>query len=126
LTWAGVLRVHSPKAVAVNTEANPLLEDRDLPPYTKINPEHVRPAVETRLKEGASKVAAYEETLKKRLASSKEPVPYDDFYPALEELSEFVGYPWSVVDNLKAVRDDPAIRKITEELQPKVTAFGRA
>jgi oligopeptidase A len=110
-------------AARVDERSNPLLQEGELPPFALVKDEHAKPAVESRLSGGKTKLADLEASLKKKLDSSKEPVPYEAFFPQLAELYDYVGHPWDMIQHLKATKDSPGIRAAVEEMQPKVTAF---
>lgn len=127
LASAGYLRRHQDALAAADADTgarkNPLLEEDELPAFALVKSEDARPAVESRLAWGKTKLAELEASLSRDLAKSDGPVAYEAFYPALQELNDHVSRPWDILNHLKAVRDSEGIRAAVAELQPKVTAF---
>jgi oligopeptidase A len=102
-----------------------LLQEGELPKFALVKPEHARSALETVLSGGRKRLSELEASLKKKLASSSDPLPYEAFVPQIQDLYEIVSHPWDLVQHLKATKDSPELRAIVEEMQPKVTAFSQ-
>lgn len=101
---------------------NPLLETSVLPNLVGVRPEHMRPAVTSRLEDGAQQLNTLETFLKQKL-TSKEPISYDDLVIPLESLYDHVSHPFDLLQHLKSVRDSAPLREAIEELDPKVMTF---
>lgn len=107
-------------SLATKQASNPLLDPGQFPNFAGVKPEYMKPAVEERLKDGAVQLKTMEDFL---ASKENEVVPYDELVLPLERLYEHVGKPWGMISHLKSVRDTPALREVSAEMQPKVTAF---
>lgn len=103
-------------------ESNPLLSTDLLPPFARIEARHVRPAVLGRLQEAESKLKDVESSLTAQLKDGGV-LEYEDIMPLLEEIYVRQGQPWSYFSHLQSVRNSQELRKIEEELQPKMISF---
>ena len=121
------LRVRSVKTMAT-LEANPLAswtyglgekagEAPDLPTWSSITAEHVKPAITAALAAANAEIDAIE----KRLAEAESPPStWAELMDPLERLSEKLSRPWGVVSHLKGVRDSDDLRSAYDECQPEV------
>ena len=102
---------------------NPLLQQEDLPKFSKIQPQHLSPAVEELLTKMESDFAQMEQ----ELASSSSPtIEYDSVLPALEKIQFPLGYTWGVAGHLNGVQNSDALREVYEANQPKIVqAFSK-
>lgn len=98
------------------TANNPLLQDFDLPPYSRIKPEHVEPAVDRILEDGRAAIA---ELLKTQQAKPS----WSGLVLALDELGARLGRAWSPVSHLNAVCNNPELRAAYEACLPKLSAY---
>ncbi|GGJ93397.1 oligopeptidase A [Pseudomonas matsuisoli] len=98
------------------TAENPLLQPFDLPPYSRIKPEHVEPAVDTILADNRAALA-------KLLAEQGKNPSWDRFVLALDEMGERLGRAWSPVSHLNAVCNSPELRKAYEACLPKLSEY---
>ncbi|MCB4360619.1 M3 family metallopeptidase [Quatrionicoccus australiensis] len=97
------------------TTANPLLDFSDLPRFDLVQPEHVKPAIESLLTAGR--------TLIERLTADSTPATWADFAGALADGLEDFGRAWGVVGHLHSVNDVPAWREAYNEMLPEVSRF---
>jgi len=99
------------------TEANnnPLLATEGLPSFAKIEPSHVAPAVQLRLKEALTKLEAVEQ--------SAGPT-WESTIGALEELDQPFEHAWEPVGHLFGVKNSPELREAYEGVLPQVVEFG--
>jgi oligopeptidase A len=97
------------------TTTNPLLDFSDLPRFDLIQPEHVKPAIESLLTEGR--------TLIERLTADAAPATWADFAGALSDGLEPFSRAWGVVGHLHSVNDVPAWREAYNEMLPEVSRF---
>ena len=123
------LRVRFVKTMAT-LEANPLAswtyglgekpgEAPDLPKWSSITAEHVKPAITAAVAAANAEIDAIE----KRLAESESPPStWAELMDPLERLSEKLSRPWGVVSHLKGVRDSDDLRAAYDECQPEVVA----
>ena len=121
------LRVRSVKTMAT-LEANPLAswtyglsekagEAPDLPKWSSITAEHVKPAITAAVAAANAEIDAIE----KRLALAESPPStWAELMDPLERLSEKLSRPWGVVSHLKGVRDSDDLRSAYDECQPEV------
>lgn len=97
------------------TPQNPLLDFTDLPRFDRVQPEHVKPAIESLL------TAARE--LVERLTAESTPATWADFAGALSDGLEPFGRAWGIVGHLHSVNDVPAWREAYNEMLPEVSRF---
>lgn len=95
--------------------ANPLLDFSDLPRFDLVQPEHVKPAIETLLASGRELIA--------RLTGDATPATWNDFAGALALGLEPFGRAWGIVGHLHSVNDVPAWREAYNEMLPEVSRF---
>jgi oligopeptidase A len=96
--------------------ANPLLECERLPRFSSITAADVEPAVRTLL----ARLAAGLAELEGALARSAQAPAWAEVIPRLSELGEPLGWAWSVVNHLLAVRNDAALRAAHAAVQAQV------
>ncbi len=94
---------------------NPLLGTSGLPPFDRIQPEHVVPAVRKRLAEAATRFGEIERSAGPNWASTIE---------ALDEIDKPFDYCWRPVSHLFGVRNSPELREAYETVLPEIVAFG--
>ena len=97
------------------TTANPLLDFSDLPRFDTVQPEHVKPAIESLLTAGRELV--------ERLTADTTPATWTDFAGALSDGLEPFGRAWGIVGHLHSVNDIPAWREAYNEMLPEVSRF---
>ena len=97
------------------TTANPLLDFSDLPRFDTVQPEHVKPAIESLLSEGRALI--------ERLTADTTPATWQDFAGALSDGLEPFGRAWGIVGHLHSVNDIPAWREAYNEMLPEVSRF---
>lgn len=98
----------------MTTAHNPLLEFTDLPPFSAIKPEQVKPAVETAIAKARDSV---EQVLQQSSFS------WDNLVVALEEGSDRLGKLWSPVSHLNSVLNSPELREAYESCLPLLSEF---
>ena len=81
--------------------SNPLLESHDLPPFDRILPEHVAPAIDTILAENRAAIAV--------LAAA--PATWEGVPAVLEQLQDRLDQAWSPVSHLNAVMNSESWRE---------------
>ncbi|MGA9395261.1 MAG: M3 family metallopeptidase [Azonexus sp.] len=97
------------------TNTNPLLDLTDLPRFDLIQPEHVRPAIESLLSDGRALI--------ERLTAETTPATWTDFAGALFDGLEPFSRAWGIVGHLHSVNDVPAWREAYNEMLPGVSRF---
>lgn len=94
---------------------NPLLIASGLPPFDRITPEHVQPAIRQLLAESRSLV--------ERLTQPDTPSTWADFAAPLTDGMERLSWAWGIVGHLHSVNDIPAWRDAYNTMLPEVTRF---
>jgi oligopeptidase A len=93
---------------------NPLLIGQGLPPFEKIQPEHVIPAMAQLLGELDRELTQLEQNLTPTWAGFAEP---------LTRLGERLNWSWGAVAHLMSVKNSPELRQAYETIQPQVVQF---
>jgi oligopeptidase A len=97
------------------THTNPLLDLTDLPRFDLIQPEHVRPAIESLLSDGRALI--------EHLTAEATPATWTDFAGPLADNLEPFSRAWGIVGHLHSVNDVPAWREAYNEMLPEVSRF---
>ena len=95
--------------------SNPLLESHDLPPFDRIAPEHVGPAVDALLAQAERALAT--------VTADDFPARWDAIALALDVPTERFGTAWGAVSHLNSVADNPEMRAAYNAALPRVTEF---
>ncbi len=82
-------------------EDNPLLENTELPPFERIRPEHVKPAIETLINENRAAIAAL-------VAEGR--ADWNGLIKPLELVGDRLDRAWSPVRHLNSVKSSDALR----------------
>ncbi len=85
----------------MNQTSNPLLEIWNLPPFPRIRPEHIEPAI--------GELIAEHRALAERLASGPGPFDWEHFAQPIETSGDHLARVWSPVSHLNAVTNSPEI-----------------
>ncbi len=93
---------------------NPLLIGKGLPPFDKITPDHVIPAMTELLQELETKLKDLETNVKPTWEGLVEP---------LTEIEEKFSWSWGIVGHLMGVKNSPELRNAYETAQPQVIQF---
>ncbi|MDJ0510501.1 MAG: M3 family metallopeptidase [Crocosphaera sp.] len=93
---------------------NPLLLGQGLPPFDKINPEHIIPAMTELLQELEEKLNHLE---------AKVTPTWEGLVEPLTEIEEKFSWSWGIVGHLMGVKNSPELRKAYETVQPQVIQF---
>jgi oligopeptidase A len=94
---------------------NPLLDMSGLPPFSRIFPEHVEPALDATLAECRARIAAL---------TAGDGVPtWEGFVEPLEELDDRLSRMWSPVGHLNGVMNSDALRTAYNACLPKLSAY---
>lgn len=100
-------------AIATTTD-NPLLIGKGLPPFGKIQSEHVVPAITQLLAELEQTLAQLEKDVLPTWGGLVEP---------LEQIEERLSWSWGIVSHLMGVKNSPEMRQAYEVMQPEVVKF---
>jgi len=95
--------------------SNPLLEFRGLPPFSRILPEHVEPAIEQLLNESKQQI--------EKLVTHTRDASWENFVEPLENIQDRVNKVWSPVSHLNAVMNNEALRTVYNNCLDKITEF---
>jgi len=95
---------------------NPLLELEGLPPFSRIRPEQVEPAVDDLLAACRAQVEA--------LTSRADPPTWESFVEPLAETNDKLDRAWSPVSHLNAVMNNDALRTAYNACLPKLSEYG--
>ncbi len=95
--------------------SNPFLDFTDLPPFDRIRPEHVAPAMDALL---GSADAALE-----RVTAPDFPADWSAIARELDVATERLGQAWGAISHLNSVADTPELRAAYNEALPRVTEF---
>lgn len=101
--------------------SNPLLEEHVLPPFNRIQTEHIESAVDTRI---ASVFAVLEKQLAK--VEAGEAPSWDNLVAPFEEASDLLNQSWSPISHLNGVKNSDELREVYERCIQKLTEFGTA
>jgi oligopeptidase A len=93
---------------------NPLLQVSPYPPFERIRPEHVVPAMRQLLQELAAELH--------QLEASAQP-SWEGLVEPLERLDDRLSVTWGVVGHLMGVKNSDALRQAYQEIQPEVVQF---
>ena len=93
---------------------NPLLIGKGLPPFDKIETDHVVPAMTELLNTLQSDLAKLEENVTPTWTGLVEP---------LTEMEEKLGWSWGIVGHLMSVKNSPELREAYEKMQPEIVKF---
>ena len=93
---------------------NPLLASTGLPPFDRVEPEHVLPAVKQLIADCTSSLEEVEQHA----------VPeWDAIFPPLDEIGRRFERTWGPVSHLFGVKNCPELREAYEAAQPEVVTF---
>ena len=93
---------------------NPLLKGKGLPPFDRIQPEHIVPAMEQLLAELDRELGNLEANLTPTWPGLVEP---------LTQIEERLSWSWGIVGHLMGVKNSPQLREAYETVQPQVVQF---
>lgn len=99
---------------STSSVANPLLEQSLLPPFSRILPEHIEPALDSLLAKNRQRIEAL-------VTSNAEPDQH--FLAQLEQWDDALEKLWAPVSHLNAVLNSDALREVYDACLPKLTAF---
>ena len=95
--------------------ANPLIDMPGLPPFGRILPEHVEPAVDSLLAVNRARI--------RDLTSGDVPPTWESFVEPLEILADSLERAWSPVGHLNAVMNSEALRAAYNACLPKLSDY---
>ncbi|MDY6978336.1 MAG: oligopeptidase A [Pseudomonadota bacterium] len=95
--------------------SNPLLEMTGLPPFSRIHPDHVEPAIDTLLQHNR-------EQLQQLLADSDH-YSWETLIQPLEEMDDQLDRAWSPVSHMNSVVNSDALREAYNACLPKLSDY---
>ena len=98
-----------------NTSSNPLLSTFDLPPFSQIKPEHIKPAVESLIAEGKAAV--------EKAVSQVNPT-WQSLVLELDEVDDKLSKAWSPVSHMNSVLSSDELRDAYESCLSLLTEYG--
>lgn len=96
--------------------SNPLLTFTDLPPFSQIKPEHVKPAVEQVIEECRNKI---EQVLEGNTSPS-----WDNLVAPIDEVDDRLGRIWSPVSHMNSVMNSDELRDAYESCLSVLSEYG--
>jgi oligopeptidase A len=93
---------------------NPLLIGKGLPPFDKVEADHVVPAITELLKQVETDLANLEQNVIPTWSGLVEP---------LTAMEEKLGWSWGIVGHLMGVKNSPELREAYEKMQPEIVKF---
>ncbi len=96
--------------------SNPLLSFTDLPPFSSIKPEHVKPAVEQAIEDCRTKI---EQVLK----GNAKPT-WENVIAPIEEVDDRLSRIWSPVGHMNSVVNSDELREAYESCLPLLSEYG--
>jgi oligopeptidase A len=95
------------------SQANPLLDDAELPAFSQISPDNVTPAIDALLADSRAGIAA--------LTAPGAPRDFASVMLPQERLDQRIAQAWSPVSHLHSVADSEALRKVYGPAEEKLT-----
>lgn len=95
--------------------SNPLLTFTDLPPFSAIKPEHVKPAVEKAIEDCRARIDAV-------LAGNAEP-SWESVIAPIEEVDDRLSRIWSPVSHMNSVMNSDELRDAYESCLPILSEY---
>ncbi len=96
--------------------SNPLLTFTDLPPFSQIKPEHVKPAVEQAIEACRAKI---DSVLENNTAPS-----WENVVAPIEEVDDHLSRIWSPVSHMNSVVNSDELREAYESCLPLLSEYG--
>lgn len=95
--------------------SNPLLTMTGLPPFQKINPEHIEPAIDELIKANRQLV--------QHLLNDSEHYTWDNLIQPLEEADDRLSRAWSPVSHMNSVVNSDELREAYNACLPKLSEY---
>ena len=95
--------------------SNPLLQTHELPPFSKILPEHIKPAVE--------KIISDNETAIDKLLAEKQTFNWKNLQEVLDKLDDRLSQSWSPVGHMNAVVNSDELRDAYNSCLPILSEY---
>ena len=95
--------------------SNPLLEMTGLPPFSRIHPEHVEPAIDTLLQHNREQL--------QQLLADNDHYSWANLIQPLEEMDDQLDRAWSPVSHMNSVVNSDALREAYNACLPKLSDY---
>ena len=95
--------------------SNPLLQTHELPPFSKILPEHIKPAVEEIINDN--------ETAINKLLAEKQTFNWENLQEVLDKLDDRLSQSWSPVGHMNAVVNSDELRDAYNSCLPILSEY---
>ncbi|MEL7291326.1 MAG: oligopeptidase A [Pseudomonadota bacterium] len=96
--------------------SNPLLSFTDLPPFSQIQPEHVKPAVEQAIADCRAKI--------EQVLDGNDQPTWDNLVAPIEEVDDKLSRVWSPVSHMNSVVNSDELREAYESCLPLLSEYG--
>ncbi len=96
--------------------SNPLLEPHALPPFSRIEPAHVEPAIRQLIERNKQRID--------ELLASNQNYTWDNLLLPIEELEDELSQAWSPVSHLNSVCNSDALREAYNACLPQLSEYG--
>tara|TARA_R110002073_G_scaffold11758_6_gene53000 strand:- start:5463 stop:7496 length:2034 start_codon:yes stop_codon:yes gene_type:complete len=96
--------------------SNPLLESHTLPPFSRIEPAHVEPAIRQLIERNKQRID--------ELLDSTDHYTWDNLLQPIEELDDELSRAWSPVSHLNSVCNSDALREAYNACLPLLSEYG--
>ncbi len=96
-------------------EENPLLEKHALPPFNKIEVQHIEPAIDQLLKKNREQLVDLLENIKD--------YTWDNFFQKLDDMDDRLQQTWSPASHLHSVADNDELRKVYNNCITKLSSY---
>ncbi|SDH55889.1 oligopeptidase A . Metallo peptidase. MEROPS family M03A [Vibrio xiamenensis] len=96
--------------------SNPLLSITDLPAFSQIKPEHVKPAVEQAISDCRSKI--------EQVLEANDAPTWENLVAPIEEVDDHLSRLWSPVSHLNSVMNSEELREAYESCLPLLSEYG--
>ncbi|UPQ87907.1 oligopeptidase A [Vibrio sinaloensis] len=96
--------------------SNPLLSFTDLPPFSQIQPEHVKPAVEQAIADCRAKI--------EQVLDGNDQPTWDNLVAPIEEVDDKLSRLWSPVSHMNSVVNSDELREAYESCLPLLSEYG--
>ena len=96
--------------------SNPLFEQHTLPPFSRIEPEHVDPAIRQLIERNKQRID--------ELLDSTDHYNWDNLLQPIEELEDELSHAWSPVSHLNSVCNSDALREAYNTCLPQLSEYG--
>ncbi len=95
---------------------NPLLQPTSLPQFSKIKPEHIKPAVEQAIEQCKTKIA--------EVLTNNTEFTWANLVAPIDEVDDVLGKLWSPISHMNSVVSSDKLRDAYESCLPLLSEYG--